>query len=255
MSIRFSEKAHRYWLDGKPIPGVTTLIKGGVPAPALTYWAAKTVAEWVADHDAEVEQLRGMGRNAMVAALKETPWAARDEAAVRGTDVHALAEELVHGREVDVPEHLLGYVEGYARWLDLWQPTPVLVEKMVANRKHWYAGRFDLIADISGTRWMLDVKTAKGVYGDNALQVDAYRNADFWQDDAGDEQPMPDGIERLGVIHVQPSGSQLVPLESDGSAFRDFLHAAWTGRREKQRKAYVGEPLTSPEPETEDTAA
>ena len=52
MTIKFSEKAHRYWLDGKHIPGVTTLIKGGIPAPALTYWAARTVAEWVADHDA-----------------------------------------------------------------------------------------------------------------------------------------------------------------------------------------------------------
>lgn len=255
MTIKFSEKAHRYWLDGRPIPGVTTLIKGGIPAPALTYWAARTVAEWVADHDAEVDQLRSMGRNAMVAALKETPWTARDQAGVRGTDVHALAEELVQGREVEVPEHLEGYVNGYVDWLDRFRPEPVLVEKMIAHRKHWYAGRFDLIADINGTRWLLDVKTASGVYGDNALQCDAYRHAEFWQDDDGNEQPMPEGIERLGVIHVQPSGSQLVPLRSDGEAFRDFLHAAWTGRREKQRKAYVGEPITDPETtETEDAA-
>lgn len=254
MAIKFSEKAHRYWLDGKPIPGVTTLIKGGIPSPQLTYWAARTVSEWVADHEDEVQQLRGMGRNAMVAALKETPWTARDQAGVRGTDVHALAEELVQGREVAVPEHLAGYVEGYVRWLDLWQPEPVLVEKMIAHRKHWYAGRFDLIADIRGTRWLLDVKTASGVYGDNALQCDAYRNAEFWQDDEGNEQPMPEGIERLGVIHVQPSGSLLVPLESNGEPFRDFLHAAWIARRDKQRKTYVGEPIATPDQTAEDAA-
>jgi hypothetical protein len=30
----------------------------------------------------------------MVAALKEIPWQKRDEAAIRGTDVHALAEPI-----------------------------------------------------------------------------------------------------------------------------------------------------------------
>jgi hypothetical protein len=50
VTLKFSEKAHRYWCDGKPIPGVTTLIKGGLPAPALVYWSARSVAEYVADN-------------------------------------------------------------------------------------------------------------------------------------------------------------------------------------------------------------
>jgi hypothetical protein len=245
MTLKFSAASHRYWLDGKPVPGVTTLIKGGIPAPALVYWSAKSVAEYVADNEDAVAHLRTMDRGPMVAALKAVPWAARDKAGARGTDVHDLGEKLVHGLEVEVPEHLTGYVEGYARFLDLWQPTPVLTECSVGNRQHWYAGRFDLIADLDGVRWLLDLKTAKGVYGDNALQTDAYRNAEFYvvDGDPDTELPMPEGIERLGVIHIRDDGTDLVPLESNGQPFRDFLHAAWTSKREKDRKGYVGDPM------------
>jgi hypothetical protein len=106
MTLRFTAKTHRYFLDGSPIPGVTTLIGKGLPKPALVYWSAKTVAEWVADNPDGVEAFRATGRGPMVAALKEIPWQKRDEAAIRGTDVHALAERVIRGEAVEVPEHL-----------------------------------------------------------------------------------------------------------------------------------------------------
>lgn len=248
MTLKFSPKAHRYWCDGKPITGVTTLIGKGLPKEALPKWSAKTVAEYVADNEAAIEQLRGMGREPMVAALKEVPWQKRDEAAVRGTDVHAHAELVVHGLEVDVPEHLVAHVQGYARWLDDFGVVPVLTERSVANRKHWFAGRFDLIADLAGSRWMLDVKTSKGVYGETAMQTDAYRNAEFYvdDDDPDTEHPMPEGIERLGVLHVTDAGTQLYPLQSDGQPFRDFLHVAYIAKRRKAIDSYIFEPITDP---------
>lgn len=245
MTLKFSPKAHRYWLDGKSIPGVTSLLKGGIPAPQLIYWAARTVAEFVADNDAAVEQMRTMGRGPMVAALKETPWQARDEAGARGTEIHALGERIVHGEQVDVPAHLTGYLDGYVRFLDEWQLEPVLTEVSVANRKHWYAGRLDLIADIRGTRWLLDLKSAKGIYSDNALQCDAYRNAEFYvaDGDPDTELALPEGIERIGAIHIRDEVSELVPLESNGQPFKDFLHASWLAKRKDLRDTYVGEPL------------
>ena len=188
MTLKFSEKAHRYWCDGKPIPGVTTLIKGGLPSPALVYWSAKSVAEYVADNADHVEQLRTMGRAPMVAALKSVPWEARDQAAIRGTDVHTLAEDLVAGREVAVPEHLADYVDGYVAWLDLWQPEPIWTERPVANRRWWYAGKPDIVCRIGSDVWLLDWKTARGIYGDNAIQTAAYANAEFSMTPEGDEE-------------------------------------------------------------------
>ena len=57
----FYPKSHRYKLDGQWVPGVTTLIGKGLPKPALPYWSAKTVAEWVADNPDLTEDLKRMG--------------------------------------------------------------------------------------------------------------------------------------------------------------------------------------------------
>ncbi|MGH3447227.1 MAG: hypothetical protein ACRDP4_06350, partial [Nocardioidaceae bacterium] len=95
MSLVFYDKSHRYKLDGAWIPGVTTLIKGGLPASALMYWSARTVAEYVADNPDEIDSFRRAGRGPMVNALKEIPWEKRDTSAIKGTEIHDLAERLV----------------------------------------------------------------------------------------------------------------------------------------------------------------
>ena len=225
-TLKFSPKAHRYWLDGKPIPGVTSLISKGLPKPALPNWAARTVAEYVVDNPETVDNLRSLGRGPAVAALKAIPWQARDEAAVRGTDVHKLAEEIIHGREVAVPEHLLAHVEGYVRWLDEFHVEPILTERPVASRQYWYAGTFDAIVTIGDTRWLLDWKTSKGVYGETALQTAAYAGADFYAADDGSEQPIPE-VERLGVVHITEAGTQLRPFRDRDAAWKCWRHVAW----------------------------
>jgi hypothetical protein len=187
----------------------------------------------------------------MVAALKEIPWQKRDEAAVRGTDVHALAERLVHGTPVEVPEHLAGHVEGYARFLDTFGVTGLLTERAVASRKWWYAGTFDLIAEIGGVVWGLDNKTSRGVYGETALQVAAYMTAEFYIGDDGpdDERPIP-AVERMGVLHVTESGTQLYPMggrEEIEKAASLFHHIAFVANSTDWIKARVGEPLPEPE--------
>ena len=247
MTLKFSPSGHRYWLDGKPVPGVTTLIGKGLPKPALPYWAAKCVAEYVADQPDAVDQLRMMGRAPMVAALKEVPWQARDEAAIRGTDVHALAERLVHGLEVEVPEHLLNHVEGYARFLDRWQVEPVLTEHAVASRKWWYAGTFDLIADVCalGKRLLVDLKTSKGVYGETALQTAAYASAEFYTTDGSDELPVPE-VDGIAVVHVTTDGSALYDLGDITEAFRIFTHVSWVAQQTDRIKQFVTAQLTPP---------
>ena len=240
--IRFTPGNHQYRLDGKPVKGVTTLISQGLPKPALPRWAANTVAEYVADNPEAIEQLRRMGRWPMVNALKGVPWEQRDQAGAKGTEVHKLAESVVHGLEVDVPEHLVGHVEGYARFLDAWQVEPILVERMVANREHWYAGTFDLIANVCGEPWFLDLKTSKGVYGETSLQIAAYRNAEFWQDDDGNEQPLPETA-KVGVLHVREDGTDLLPLDASDKPWRCFLHVAWVAKQTDAIKGWVGEPL------------
>ena len=250
MSLKFSPKAHRYWLDGKPTPGVTGIIGKGIPKPAIPYWAAKTVAEYVADEPGKVDALRDTGRDAMIAALKSVPWTKRDEAAVRGTDVHDLAERVIHGEAVDVPDHLVGYVEGYVRFLDEYDVTPLLTERSVANRRHRYCGRFDAIVQIPSLpgNTLLDVKTSKGVYGETAVQAAAYARAEFYvdDDDPNTEHPMP-AIDHIAVAHVTEFGTQVYPLGDIDTAFSEFLAAKAIADSTERRKRLITDPLPTPE--------
>jgi len=220
---------HNYRLDSKPVKGVTTLINAGYPKPALPRWSAKTVAEFVADRPDQVEALRAMGRAPMIDALKAVPWESRDVAAARGTDVHALADRIIHGQEVTPPEHLLGYVQGYIDWLDKHDVEVLHTERPVANRKWWYAGTFDAIARIGADVWLLDWKTSTGVYGDNALQLSAYRGAEFLIDLQGNELAMPP-VDRIGIVHIRPDGSDLYEVRDPEAAWKDFLHVAWLAK-------------------------
>lgn len=245
MTLKFSEKTHRYWLDRRPCPGVTTLLKG-YPKPAIPYWSARTVAEYVADNEEAVDQLRRAGRAPMVAALKSIPWQVRDDAALRGSQVHDLAEQVIAGAEVEVPEQHLGLVQGYVDWLDTESVTPLLTERPVANRAHWYCGKFDLLAEIDGVTWLLDLKTSRGVYGENAMQLLAYGRAEVYLADDTDpdsERPMP-AIDRYGVVHVEDGMSTLHPVRPDqhDAAFGDFLHAAWLYRAKDRIDSYLIDP-------------
>ncbi|WP_372595604.1 hypothetical protein [Actinotalea sp.] len=255
MTLKFSERGHRYTLDGRPVPGVTTLLGKGLPKPALVYWSAKAVAEYVMDNPDGVEALRAMGRDPGVAALKQIPWQKRDEAAVRGTDVHGLAEQIIHGREVEVPEHLAGHVEGYTRWLDAFDVEPIITEVPVANRAHWWAGKPDAIVRLGGQTWLLDWKTSTGVYGETGLQTAAYARAEFYAPTPDDEQALPH-IDRTGVVHITADGSYLYPLAGNPAeideAYGVFRHIAYVAQRTDWIKGLLGEPM--PAPESEDAA-
>ena len=253
--LKFSSGNHSYWLDGKRVPGVTTIIGKTLPKPALPYWAAKMVAEHVAGNPTEVaEMVERMGPRAATAALKEIPWQKRDDAAVRGTDVHALAEQVIHGQSVIVPEHLHGYVDGHARFLDAFQVQPIATETPCGNRSVWYAGTPDAFVTIgagplTGRTALLDWKTSSGVYGETGLQTAAYARAEF-MGTVGDEWAVPE-VDFLGVVHVTPDGSHLYPLADGTDAIDDlfltFRHLAWLYTRLDGIKNLITTPIEEPE--------
>lgn len=266
--LTFTHNGHRYKLDGLPITGVTTILGGGIPKPALVRWAPRVVAEWVThpDNRAHLEELLAGETDAAIRELKELPSKVRDEAAVRGTAVHDMAETLAAtGSVEEVPDELAGFVEGYADFLDRFQITPLLAERVVASRKDWYAGKFDLIA-ISpllndGKPVMIDIKTSKSVYGETGIQTAAYSLAEFYTDDDGTEYPLPE-IAATYVAHVTPMdrdgdnakygdhplGTTLYPLANDreemATHYAMFLAAAYTHKTAKARDAIVGTPVT-----------
>jgi hypothetical protein len=249
----FYEKSHRYKLDGKWCPGVTTVIKNGLPNDALKYWSARCVAEWVADNRNVVGGMYAMGRGPMVAALKEIPWQKRDDAAIRGTEVHDLAEKLASGSQVEVPDHLSGHVDSCVRFLDDWKPMSLVSERPLANRTDWWAGKPDMFAALPDGRTVLfDYKTAdSGIWPETAYQLAAYSNAEFYVAEDGSEQPIPK-VDLCAAVWLTADDYKVVPLKADAETYREFLHikaVAESAKRAKGSKTefgYVLPPLESP---------
>lgn len=237
---------HRYMIDGRWAVGVTTALKG-VPKGALVGWAARTVAEHAVTNVDELSRMVASGGpGPAVQYLTAVPNQQRDDAAIRGTEVHALAERYIQGEEIEVPERLEPYVRGYAQFVADFDPTTVHEELLVASREHGYAGTLDSIQDIPGYgRCLVDYKTSRGVYGEHALQVTAYRHADTYVDADGIEHPML-ATDRAFVLHIQPYGYALIPVQADEAALSKYLAAQANYVANVQGKKLdklIGEPI------------
>lgn len=233
-------KGHGYVdANGVKVPGVTSIISDGIPKPALIKWAGDVTAEYAVDC---WDELRGMAPSVRLKTLKGARYANSDAAANKGTAIHKLGAELVLGRQVQVPDHLAGYVESYVRFLDEHNVDPILIEATVVSHKYGYAGTLDLI---DGHK-LLDLKSSRsGIFGETALQLAAYRYADAYMDDAGEECAMPP-IDWTGAVHIRADGYSLVPVEAGPEQFRAFLYAQQVARFVADSRQLVGDPIEAP---------
>lgn len=236
---------HRYKLDGRFVDGVTTVINTALPKPGLMYWAARTVAEYVADADPhDLEVMRAAGRGPMVALLKGVPWEQSQTKRIRGTEVHAYAARLVRGERCDAPpDHLAAHVESCLKFLDTWRVAPVLVETKVGSRTYGYAGTFDLVADLpDGRRALIDYKCSERVYPDIAIQLAAYRYADFYLWPGDTETPMDAlGINATYAVLLGADDFEVRPVETPPAVFEVFRALLFVARRISGLAEYIGE--------------
>lgn len=234
--MAFGKPTHYYEdANGKRIPGVTTILNEGLPKPALINWAANATAEAAVNR---WDELTDMGPADRLKILKAARYEDRDQAAKRGTEVHDLAEKLMLGQEVTVPDELRGHVEAYVRFLDDWQPEPVLTEVTVVNYTHGYAGTLDMIFNRGDGNILADIKTTRsGIYGETALQLAAYRYAEVYLTADG-EHDLPD-IDDTWAIWVRGDGYSVIPVNTSPAVFDDFRRVAATSRAAKRLSSYV----------------
>jgi len=226
--------------DGQKVPGVTTILSKGLPKPALVNWAARTAAEYAVDNwDALAEQ----PVSERLQLIKGSPNASKNAAALRGTKLHDAAQRLQEQGRCDVEPEQLPLVENYLQFTQDWELDATHVESAIYNVRHGYAGTLDLIGTLAdGRTWLLDLKTSKGVYGDMALQLAAYRYAERIV--TGDQDtPMP-AVDACGIVHVRADGYDLVPLIAGPDQFRAFLYVAQVAATAERLDELVGAPLT-----------
>lgn len=165
----------------------------------------------------------------------------KDKAADRGVNVHGALEAWVENGRLPIweqwPEAERGYVQGLAEFMAALSGVVggKEAELMVGSLEHSYAGRFDLVLtlnkpvevvtktypkrkprveEIPAGRYLLDLKTSKGIYSTHYLQLEAYEAAAV---ECGYEP-----TDHRGVIHVTADGRYELALNRDWT-FEDFL--------------------------------
>lgn len=246
---------------GMKVPGVTSLMRDGIPKPALTNWLVETTADYALDNWPELSELPFSERRKR---LMKARYAASDKAKARGSQVHKMAEKLIVGDPVAIPEGLEGYVQAAVDFMDEFDVEPVHVEFTCYSERNQHAGLGDLIADLLNPddfepdptlrgreRWLLDYKTSdSGVFGETALQLAGYRFSEFLMGDDGIEVGMPE-VDRCGVVHLRRNGTYaLVPVIVTEAEYRQFLYAQQTALWLETSRSLVGDPVAPPHTST-----
>ena len=214
----------------------TKLVNDGTPKPALVGWGIKQVAEYAVNN---INLLSQHTKKDALKLLKGSPWDHRDSRAIRGTNVHNAIESISKGKEMseDLTDDERCCVEA-VEYLMANRNTKVLASEIVGfNIDLMYAGTFDHweIDKETGVTWLLDWKTSKGIYPDNALQMAAYQNFTHVLlktqkvDTALEGKTIirgkliswvPEYAHRLAVVHVQPHEATIYPIQA---SHHDYL--------------------------------
>lgn len=211
---------------GDKVPGVTSVLNM-LPKPFLKAWAAKEVATTAVamGQTGELAAMATRDPEGAIDYLKRSPDRNTRAAADVGTAAHGVFETLALGNPMPrlTPE-LEPFAKHFADFLDTVQPTYLRQEDTVWSEKHAYAGSFDALVEIQGTRAWVDNKTTRsGVHAEVALQLSAYAHADYLLDGETGEQLLMPEADRGLVLHVRPEGWGLYEVPIGDDVFEFFL--------------------------------
>ena len=156
-----ASKAHiRYKTkNGDIVPGVTTILNATINKPALVKWA---------------NQLGLQGYDSSVYV---------DETAKIGTLAHEMIQEHLGGNKVDYGAYSKDQINAaensllsYFEWeRQLGKPIKTIhIELPLVSEMMKYGGTIDWYGMIGDEYWLIDIKTAKGLFPEHQYQVSAY---------------------------------------------------------------------------------
>jgi len=160
----------KYELDGRLLPGTTTIINKFKSSGALIHWAWK------------------QGKDGLD--YRET----RDKAGSQGTSVHYLAESYIKGWDYEEPTDEK-VIEAFGKFKEWWDEfsKPVIknqvfhfdivwTEKQMVSKKYFFGGCPDLLIKRHGLHILIDFKTGKSIYQETVSQMGAYAQLIFEND-------------------------------------------------------------------------
>tara|TARA_R100000951_G_C2649390_1_gene183845 strand:- start:2848 stop:3630 length:783 start_codon:yes stop_codon:yes gene_type:complete len=164
----------------------------GVYYPSVT-----TVLQYMPKNKFFDNWLKDVGHNADLIMRK---------AANEGTAVHEAVEDLIAGKEITWMDDfgnakynlvVWNMILKAAEFFKKHKPTIIAAEEFTFSDEFKYAGTADLIVEMDGERWLLDVKTSNNLHRSYNLQLAAYAKA--WEEMFGQK------IDRTGILWLKSS--------------------------------------------------
>jgi hypothetical protein len=186
--IKFDEEKHRYLVNGKRTESVTRFL-GSIAKPALIPWAVKKTIEHVRIHLDDLTSgkvtIDKFNTNEILYGASKAADQARDKAAEIGTAIHFWVEQHIKRQAPEMPDDpvILNGVNAFLRWKEEHKVKLLKSEKIIYSKKYDYSGIIDIIAEIDGKPYIVDIKTSNGIYDEMKLQVAAYMQAE--QEESG----------------------------------------------------------------------
>jgi hypothetical protein len=215
---------HRYTAHYPPSPPVGPLV--GVTTPLklqdvliggdLAIWGGRIAANYVFEHYQEPEETAD--DNLITRALGAVS-AQRDI----GSEVHAQIEQILRGQPALPTERTAPYVYAFSSFLAKERPEFLMVEAMVANLEHRYAGTFDFAARMKKGIALVDVKTGK-LKKSHALQLAGYAAGEFVGFEGVTTRKRIPKFDAYYVLLLTPDGYELVEQDVTPQDREHFLY-------------------------------
>ena len=212
--ILFDDVKHCYINkeSGLPVAGVTSILSGAIPKPALLQWAANMAVDYI---NTSIFTDNNRGRDVLTlhshhvdTILKEAKTAHRkkkEDAGTRGKDVHTFAERVLVNGDAKMPpdpETAKGCA-AFLSWLDGVNLEVINSERIIFSKTWWYCGTTDVYGRIKGKNCVIDFKSGSGFYDEHPLQLAAYAVA--IEEETGDK--IVDGW----IIHLDKTTGKPTP--------------------------------------------
>lgn len=203
----------------KSYVSVTTVLKS-LPKEALQAWRERQIINSAIENKLALPEMEDKDITAL---LSSSSTAHRDTAGNIGSSIHSYIDKMSKGI-VSVPpnENIAGYINSFRQFVNDWNPIFHENEATVFSNTWGYAGTMDALVEINGRLHILDFKTGKRVYPEAALQMSAYRHADFIGRRDGTEVSLMATGHGL-VLHLQPTGYKVILARTDEPIFETFL--------------------------------
>lgn len=133
-----------------------------------------------------------------------------------------------------------GYIESFLLWLETTGAEFEASEFACFNRTIGYAGTCDALVRLKCGRLIaFDYKTSSDSYSEHALQLAAYRHAEFIGLQDGTEEPMPE-TDGGCILLPQPDGSiaKLLEWPTGDAEFQSFAALKTVYDWDSQRVKY-----------------